>query len=133
MGGIDDLLAGLMGGKGGGAVAALAPVLGGLLAGGGLEKVLAGFQKQGLSEKTDSWIGTGPNEPVDAGEVRAALGDAQLADIAQKLGITEEQAAQALAETLPQVIDQVSPEGRLRPTSELDRIFGSAREPAATT
>jgi uncharacterized protein YidB (DUF937 family) len=133
MGGIDDLLAGLMGGKGGGAVAALAPVLGGLLAGGGLGKVLAGFQEQGLSEKTDSWIGTGPNEPIDAGEVRAALGDAQLADIAQKLGITEEQAAQALAETLPQVIDQVSPEGRLRPESELDRIFGSAREPAAAT
>jgi uncharacterized protein YidB (DUF937 family) len=133
MGGIDDLLAGLMGGKGGGAVAALAPVLGALLAGGGLGKVLAGFQEQGLSEKTDSWIGTGPNEPIDAGEVRAALGDAQLADIAQKLGITEEQAAQALAETLPQVIDQVSPEGRLRPESELDRIFGSAREPAAAT
>jgi uncharacterized protein YidB (DUF937 family) len=133
MGGIDDLLGGLMGGKGGGAIAALAPMLGGLLAGGGLEKLLSGFQRHGLSDKTDSWIGTGPNEPVTGDEVREVLGSAQLADIAQKLGITEQQAAQALAESLPRVIDGVSPEGQLPPEDRLDSLFESIRQPAATT
>ena len=133
MGGIDDLLGGLMGGKGGGAIAALAPVLGGLLAGGVLEKLLAGFKQQGLADKTDSWIGTGANEPVSGDEVRQVLGSSQLADIAQKLGITEEQAAQALAESLPQVIDGVSPEGHLPPEDELDSLFESIRQPAART
>jgi uncharacterized protein YidB (DUF937 family) len=133
MSGIDDLLGGLMGGKGGGALAALAPVLGGLLAGGGLEKLLSGFQRQGLGEKADSWIGTGPNEPVSSGEVRDVLGDQQLAEIAQKLGISEDQAADALAEAIPEVVDGVSPQGQLPPENELDRIFDSIRQPATAT
>jgi uncharacterized protein YidB (DUF937 family) len=133
MSGIDDLLGGLMGGKGGGAMAALGPVLGGLLAGGGLEKLLSGFQQQGHGEKADSWIGTGPNEPVSSGEVRDVLGDQQLAEIAQKLGISEDQAADALAEALPEVVDGVSPQGQLPPENELDRIFDSIRQPATAT
>ncbi len=132
--GLESALSGILGGKGGGsAMAMLAPVLGGLLAGGGLGKILSGFQQQGLAEKTDSWIKTGPNEPVSAADVRGALGDEQLADVAQKLGITEEQAAQALAETLPDVVDRVSPEGHLPPEQELDDLFASMREPAAAT
>ena len=134
MSGIDDLLGGLMGGKGGGgAMAALAPVLGSLLAGGGLGKLLSGFQQQGLGAKTDSWIGTGPNESLSAGDVHAVVGHEQLADIAQKLGISEEQAAEALAEALPEVVDGVSPDGQLPPENELDRIFDSIRQPATAT
>jgi len=133
MSGIDDLLGGLMGGKGGGAMGTLGPVLGALLASGGLGKILSGFQQQGLGEKADSWIGTGPNESVSSAEVREALGDAQLAEVAQKLGISEEQAADALAEALPEVVDGVSPEGQLPPENELDRIFDSIRQPASAT
>jgi uncharacterized protein YidB (DUF937 family) len=133
MSGVDDLLGSLVGGKRGGAMAALAPVVGALLASGGLGKILSGFQQQGLAEKADSWIGTGPNEPVSSGEVREVLGDQQLAEIAQKLGISEDQAAAALAEALPEMVDGVSPQGQLPPENELERIFDSIRQPATAT
>jgi hypothetical protein len=54
-------LAGALGGGGGmdGLVKMLLPALGGLLAGGGLSKILAGFQQKGMGGKAQSWVGTG--------------------------------------------------------------------------
>lgn len=139
---LDDLLGGLLGGKGGGGIGgalggltgsksggaggmmgALIPMLGGMLAGGGLSKLLSGFQAQGLSSQADSWVGTGPNEPVTAGQVGQVIGDDEIAQIAEKLGVSHEEAAQAIAEVLPQVVDRVSPEGQLPPEEDLDQAF----------
>lgn len=39
----------------------LEDLLGGLLAGGGLNKFLSGFQENGMASQADSWVGTGPN------------------------------------------------------------------------
>jgi uncharacterized protein YidB (DUF937 family) len=140
---LDDLLGGLLGGKGGGLgglagalggggggggtagmVSALLPMLGGLLAGGGLNKVLAGFQAQGMGSQADSWVGTGPNEAVSSGQVQEVIGDDEIAQIAEKLGVSQKQAAQAIAEVLPQVVDRVSPDGQLPPEADLDDAFG---------
>ena len=151
MSGLDDLLGGLLGGKGagnlGGLLSGLAggrggggaspmlgmllPIVGGLLAGGGLQKVLSGFQAQGLSSQADSWIGTGPNQAITGDQVRAALGDDQVAEIAQKLGVSHDEAASALAEVLPKVVDHASPDGQLKPQSELDSAFDQLRQSAA--
>lgn len=138
-GGLADLLGGLAGGKsgatsggggGGSMLAALVPMLGGLLAGGGLNKILSGFQKQGLSSQASSWVGTGPNEPVTAGQVEQVIGDAEISQIASKLGVSHEQAAEALAEVLPQVVDRVSPGGELPPEQELDDLFAQLAQAA---
>jgi uncharacterized protein YidB (DUF937 family) len=138
---VDDLLGGLLGGKGGvggtlgglaggrssgsagGLMGALLPMIGGMLAGGGLSKLLGAFQAQGLSSQADSWVGTGPNEPVTPGQVTQALGDDQIGQIAEKLGVSHDEAAQAIAEALPQVVDRVSPEGQLPPDQELNQAF----------
>jgi len=142
---LDDLLGGLLGGKGGGGIAsalggltggkggaseggaglvgALLPMLGGLLASGGLSKILSGFKAQGLSSQADSWVGTGSNESVTAGQVSQVIGENEIAQIAGRLGVSNEEAAQAIAEVLPQVVDRVSPEGQLPPEEDLDEAF----------
>lgn len=135
-GGLGDLLGGLAGGGGkpgagglpggmGGLLGSLLPVIGGMLAGGGLQKVISGFQANGLSAQTDSWVGTGENEPISGADVRQAVGDAELTKIAAQLGVSEDEAADAVAQVLPTVIDTVSPEGHLAPDSELDAAFES--------
>ncbi len=135
-GGLDDILGGLTGGKTGsgksgaaggmgGLLTSLLPVLGGMLASGGLQKVLAGFQANGLSAQADSWVGTGENEPISAADVRKVVGDEELARIAGELGVSEDEAAAAVAEVLPTVVDKVSPDGKLPPASELDSAFGA--------
>jgi uncharacterized protein YidB (DUF937 family) len=150
MSGLDDLLGSLLGGKGGNLgnlvsglaggqglgggnpmLAVLLPIVGGLLAGGGLQKILSGFHSQGLSSQTDSWIGSGANQPVTGEQVKAALGENQVAEVAQKLGVSHDEAAAALAEVLPKVVDHASPGGRLKPQAELDSAFEQLKQSAA--
>jgi uncharacterized protein YidB (DUF937 family) len=133
-GGLDSILGGLTGGRGGGAGAlmALAPMLIGLLQGGGLQKILNQFQQQGLGDKAQSWVGTGDNEPVSPDEVRSALGDDQVHEAATQLGVSDDDAAAVLAQVLPNAVDGVTPEGRVPSDDELAQIVAriNAQAPA---
>jgi uncharacterized protein YidB (DUF937 family) len=143
---LDDVLGSLLGGKGGGGggdlgsilggltgsggrggggnmLAALLPLAGSLLAGGGLQKMLSGFQAKGLGAQADSWVGTGANEAVSGAQVRDVVGDDEIGSVAQKLGVSNDQAADALAEVLPKVVDHASPDGQLPSQEELDAAF----------
>ena len=132
-GGLGDVLGGLAGAGGGkagsraggmgGLLTSLLPVLGGMLAGGGLQKVISGFEANGLSAQAASWVGTGENAPISGADVRKVVGDEELARIAAELGVSEDEAADAVAQVLPAVVDTVSPEGHLAPDSELDSAF----------
>ena len=132
-GGLDDLLGGLLGGSGSGGtrggsagmLAALAPLLGSLLAGGGLQKILSGFQNAGLGDKVDSWKSTGSNEPLSADEVEQVLSQEQIAEIAQRLGVSESEAAAAIGDVMPGLVDKLSPEGELVDQGSLDDVFGA--------
>ena len=77
-----------------------------------------------------SWVGTGANEPVNAAQVRDVLGDDKVAKIAQQAGISTDEAADGLAQVLPQVVDKASPEGELLPQGELDSAFEQLQQPA---
>jgi uncharacterized protein YidB (DUF937 family) len=136
-GGLGDILGGLTGAAGkagaqpggmGGLLASLVPMLGGMLAGGGLQKVLSGFQAKGLSAQADSWIGTGKNAPISGADVRKVVGDEELSKIAARLGVSEDEAAAAVAQVLPAIVDEVSPDGHLASESELDSAFGALEE-----
>ena len=133
-GGLEDIIGGLTGGGArggsapggmGGLLTALLPMVGGMLAGGGLQKMLSGFQANGLEAKADSWIGTGENAPISGADVRKVVGDDQLAQIAAQLGVSDDEAADAVAQVLPTIVDKVSPEGHLAPESELESAFGA--------
>ena len=127
---LEDLLAGVLGGKagaGGGGLGAAVDSRGGsgglaqvllqalvaMLAGGGLKKILAGFEQKGMGGKANSWVGSGPNEAVSGDEVRSALGDEEVNRIAGELGLPEDQAAEVLAAALPDAVDYVTPEGEV--------------------
>jgi uncharacterized protein YidB (DUF937 family) len=89
-------------------------VLGEALAGvGGLDGVIAQLNQAGLGEKVNSWLGKGPNQPLTADEIRAALSDQHLQQIATKLGLPMDQVASALAQHLPNAVDQASPAGTI--------------------
>jgi uncharacterized protein YidB (DUF937 family) len=64
--------------------------------------------------------------PIVGEQIKKALGHEKVAEIASKLGITTEHAADDLAKAMPEVVDEVTPDGEL-PTQEqveerLDRI-----------
>jgi uncharacterized protein YidB (DUF937 family) len=156
MSGLDDLLKGAQGGSGGGLGDLLGGILGGgarsgglgaggglggnpmlrmllplvasMLMNGGLQKILGRLQAQGKGAQADSWVGTGANEPVGADDVRQAIDKEELDRIAEQLGVSQDEAAEAVAQVLPDVVDQASPDGALPDDDELDRKFGRLHE-----
>ena len=80
---------------------------------GGLAGLVQSLQQGGLAEVVSSWVSTGQNMPVSAQQVASALGGDQLQNIAAQLGVSPEQASGSLAGLLPQVVDQLTPNGQL--------------------
>jgi len=98
----------------------------------GLAAIIAKFQNAGLGSHVQSWIGTGPNAPVSPEQVGSVFSWQQILAWAQQLGITPEALQNLLARGLPQVIDQLTPQGQMpsQPpqaddlASLLGRLFG---------
>lgn len=103
-GGLGGLLAGLAGGAGAG---------GGANGLGGLGGLIEAFQRNGMGDVVQSWVGTGRNLPISPDQLQQVLGGDVLGRIAQQLGSTPEQASSGLADVLPRLIDGLTPQGRL--------------------
>ena len=101
------------GGLGAGGASGVDATGGGLGGMGGLGDLLARFQQAGLGDAAASWVGTGPNQPVSPDQVEGALGSDLLSQIARQIGLPQGETAGQLSELLPQVVDRMTPNGRL--------------------
>jgi len=88
---------------------------------GGLSGLLQSFESAGLGREVSSWVSTGANLPVSADQVRTALGDPRLQEIATRLGIPPGAVSAALSHVLPSVVDQLTPNGQVPPSGELQK------------
>ena len=73
---------------------------------GGLSGLLQTLEAAGLGREVSSWVSTGANLPVSADQVRSALGDSRLQEIAARLGNPREarEVAEACAANLIAVL-----------------------------
>lgn len=118
---------GMAGGAGGGLGDILKGGLGGLLAGGAAGSVVSGglgdllrqFQQSGHGDTANSWVGTGPNKPISPGDLATALGADQINGLMAQSGLSREELLSGLSQHLPEVIDHLTPDGRLPTESEL--------------
>lgn len=78
---------------------------------GGIGGLLQQFQNSGLGDAAASWVGSGPNQAVSGADMRSALGEDVVGNISSQLGMPTEEAAGGLAAVLPQLIDQLTPQG----------------------
>ena len=105
----------------------LGNILGGLLAGGAAGSVLSGglgdllkqFQQNGQGDAANSWVGSGPNKAIAPGDLANALGADQLDQLSKQSGLSHEDLLQGLSQYLPQVVDHLTPEGRLPNENEV--------------
>jgi uncharacterized protein YidB (DUF937 family) len=81
---------------------------------GNLQGLVSQLQQAGLNKQVQSWLGDGPNMGLTADQVRAALGNEQVRQLAQRFGVDPDAALKLLAEHLPNVVDQASPSGTLQ-------------------
>ena len=80
---------------------------------GGLGSLIDSFRKNGLGQKADSWVSTGTNETVTAPEVEAGIGGDLIDGLAKQTGLSREELLKRLATVLPDVVDKMTPSGRL--------------------
>jgi uncharacterized protein YidB (DUF937 family) len=101
--------------------------LGGLLAGGAAGSVLSGglgdllnqLQQGGHSETANSWVGKGPNKAIAPGDLANALGADQISQLSSQSGLSRDELLSGLSQYLPQVVDHLTPDGRLPTENEL--------------
>ncbi|MGA8590952.1 MAG: YidB family protein [Pseudolabrys sp.] len=60
-----------------------------------------------------SWIGPGQNQPVSPNQLSSALGPQIIQILAQKTGLSEQEITSHLSQILPNVVDKLTPNGRL--------------------
>ena len=80
---------------------------------GGVSGLVQSFEQNGLGNLMSSWIGTGENLPISADQVKTILGNERVAELAAKARISPDAASSRLAELLPNVINKLSPDGKL--------------------
>ncbi len=93
---------------------------------GGLPGILQTLKNGGLSEQVDSWVGKGANMSVNAQQIGSALGSSVLAGIAAKLNMTTDELSGKIAEHLPDVVNQLTPNGVVEnnPALIMSRLMG---------
>jgi len=80
---------------------------------GGLSALVQLFEKKGLGDVVSSWIGTGANLPISAGQIQEVLGSQWVQQLAQQMGLSPDAVTAKLAELLPKAVDQLTPDGKL--------------------
>jgi uncharacterized protein YidB (DUF937 family) len=120
--------AGPTGGGGLGGLGGLIPGgLGGLLAGGAAGSVISGglgdllkqLQQNGHGETANSWVSPGPNKQIAPGDLANALGADQINSLMSHSGLSRDELLSGLSQHLPEVVNHLTPDGRLPTESEL--------------
>lgn len=78
-----------------------------------LGELLDRLRSTGAGQKVDSWIRQGPNEPLEEREVESAIDDETLSSLSRQTGLSKEELVARLSRSLPDVVDELSPNGEL--------------------
>jgi uncharacterized protein YidB (DUF937 family) len=117
-GGLGSLLPGGLGSllSGGGATA-------GSALSGGLGDLLKQFEQGGHGETAKSWVGTGPNKAISPNDLASALGSDRISALAEQSGMSRSELLSGLSQNLPELVDKLTPNGRLPTADEAARML----------
>ena len=115
------------GGRQGSALDKLGGLLGGASTGsvlsGGLRDLIERFKQNGQGTAVDSWVKTGPNQPLAPEQLQQAIGPEVLNTLSQQTGLSREELLSRLTRELPAAVDKFTPDGRLPNEDEAARLI----------
>ncbi|MGX5843590.1 YidB family protein [Mesorhizobium sp. ArgA1] len=80
-----------------------------------LGDILDRFRGAGAGSKVDSWVGSGPNEPIEPNDVEAAIDDHTLTSLSMQTGLSREELISRITRDLPEAVNKMTPNGALPP------------------
>jgi uncharacterized protein YidB (DUF937 family) len=127
MGLLDSVLGGMLGGgqQQQGGAGALINIIAGMLANnqgggggaggglGGLAGLAEQFQRNGMGDVMNSWIGKGENLPIAPDQLGNVLGGDLLGKLTQHTGMGQGDLLGQLSQLLPQMVDKATPDGAI--------------------
>lgn len=78
-----------------------------------LGDILDRFRGAGAGSKVDSWVGTGPNQPIQPSEVEAAIDEDTLTSLSMQTGLSREDLVRRITRDLPEAVNKMTPNGGL--------------------
>ena len=90
----------------------------------GIGGLIQAFQGKGLGDMMSSWISTGPNPAISAGQITDVIGHDTLTQFAAKAGVPHQEAGGLLAMLLPAVINQLTPHGTVPDSNAFESALG---------
>lgn len=90
---------------------------------GGIDGLVTQLRQGGLDQEVDSWVSTGPNQPVDPQRLGDALGPETAQRLANRTGLDISALLPLLAAFLPQLINMLTPNGQT-PSGGLNGALG---------
>jgi uncharacterized protein YidB (DUF937 family) len=83
---------------------------------GGLPALLSQFSRAGYGQQADSWVGSGQNMPIPPDVLGQIFGQGQIQQMGRQFGVEDPGVASGgLAALLPELINQLTPQGRVEP------------------
>jgi uncharacterized protein YidB (DUF937 family) len=89
---------------------------------GGLGNLIRDLQNGGHGDVADSWVQPGPNRQIAPGDLAHALGGDTLDALSRQTGMDHDDLLEGLSQHLPEVVDQLTPQGRLPTEDEASRM-----------
>jgi uncharacterized protein YidB (DUF937 family) len=80
---------------------------------GGRGDLIGKLTAGGAGPQVNSWVGPGENNPIEPGQLGSALGENTLNELAQRTGMSQQELLKQLAVVLPQLINYLTPNGRV--------------------
>jgi len=111
-GGVLEKLGGLLGGASAGS-----------LVSGGLRDLVDRFKQNGHGKTADSWVNTGPNQPLRTDQLEQAIGPDAMNTLTERTGLSREELLSRLTRELPAAVDNLTPGGRLPTEDEAARLI----------
>jgi len=105
--------------------------LGNLLAGGaagsvlscGLNDLVKQFQQKGLGDVVQSWVQPGANKTITPDVLSKVLTEEQIRTLTGHSGMSRDELMTTLSQQLPQLMDKLTPDGRLPTENEASRMI----------
>ena len=80
--------------------------------------LLSKLQEGGLGNQVSSWLGNGANLSISPEQMREALGNERVQQIANSIGLPTDKILEMMSQYLPDTVDKMSPNGTLEEATE---------------
>ncbi|CAN7702163.1 YidB family protein [Mesorhizobium amorphae] len=78
-----------------------------------LGDILDRFRTAGAGAKVDSWVGSGPNQPIEPRDVETAIDEETLTSLSMQTGLSRDELIARITKDLPEAVNKLTPDGEL--------------------